>query len=44
MSVSGEKRVRPMVGSVERKRDTVQVLDSRRKCEGIFCGDSNVLL
>ena len=23
-------------GNVERKRDTVQVLDSRRKCEGIF--------
>lgn len=31
-------------GSVKRKRGTAHVLDSRRKCEGAFSGDSNVLL
>lgn len=31
-------------GSIERKRETAHVLDSRRKCEGAYSGDSNVLL
>lgn len=30
--------------SMEGKIEAIQVLDSRRKCEGIFLDDSNILL